>query len=96
MTVAGGESKLGTVLSLQITNQHSTLEFIRLYFSSQADSENDLIRRVDVSTGTVTTLAGVHDAQNLADGVGTSAEFDTPWGIAVNGANNFALVVSIL
>ncbi len=39
---------------------------------------NDAIRKVVVSTGAVTTLAGLKGTADFADGVGTAARFDFP------------------
>ena len=48
-----------------------------------ADCSNDEIRRVEVATGEVTTLAGGGEAGD-EDGVGDAAEFDGPAGIAIS------------
>ncbi|MBI3416032.1 MAG: hypothetical protein HY043_12095 [Verrucomicrobia bacterium] len=52
-----------------------------------ADSFNHSIRRV-TTEGVVTTLAGLPDDKGAgsADGVGTQARFDSPFGVAVNDA----------
>ena len=47
-----------------------------------ADSGNNAIRRIDVKTGTVTTLAGGNKVDAAADGIGTAAQFNSPSGIA--------------
>ncbi|MBL7990317.1 MAG: SBBP repeat-containing protein [Candidatus Kapabacteria bacterium] len=51
-----------------------------------ADYGSGRIRKI-TSTGQVTTLAG-SGQRGYADGVGTSAQFDTPIGIAVDGSGN--------
>jgi len=48
-----------------------------------ADYENHMIRRVEVATGAVTTLAGGGDEDDT-DGVDEAAEFDYPAGIAIS------------
>ena len=48
-----------------------------------ADYDNNAIRRVEVATGAVTTLAG-SGIKGSADGVGDAAEFDDPSGIAIS------------
>ena len=62
------------------------------YFFGQADSGNNAIRRVDVSSVTVTTIAG-GGASGTADGTGTSARFNALTGIAVTASGTFALIV---
>lgn len=51
-----------------------------------ADSGNHMIRQVAIATGEVTTLAG-STAAGSTDGIGTSARFCTPYGIATDGTN---------
>jgi NHL repeat-containing protein len=53
-----------------------------------ADSSNDLIRRVVVATGAVTTLAGGVGQAGRVDAVGTAARFNQPRGLAVDGNGN--------
>lgn len=52
-----------------------------------ADSNNCLIRKIDIATGTVTTLAGTVGVSGWSDGIGTSAKFYNPQGITNDGAN---------
>ena len=51
-----------------------------------ADSFNNLIRKVVISTGVVTTLAGSGEAETT-DGTGTDASFNGPSGITSDGTN---------
>lgn len=51
-----------------------------------ADSANNLIRKIDAQTNYVSTLAG--STVGAADGTGTSAQFNNPLGIAVDGSSN--------
>jgi DNA-binding beta-propeller fold protein YncE len=60
----------------------------------QADCGNHLIRLIDVSSATVTTLAGNAGITGYEDGVGSAASFNWPNNVAVNDAGTVAIVVS--
>ena len=51
-----------------------------------ADTWNNAIRMIDISTGAVTTLAG-NGIMGMSDGIGTLASFDFPHGITTDGKN---------
>ena len=51
-----------------------------------ADTSNYLIRKIVISTGAVTTVAGTGSAGS-ANGTGTSASFNLPYGITTDGTN---------
>jgi sugar lactone lactonase YvrE len=62
-----------------------------------ADASNNVIRRVDVKTGVITTVAGDFAADKASDGLGgfsgdggaaTSARLNDPQGVAVDGAGD--------
>jgi hypothetical protein len=60
-----------------------------------ADTYNQLIRAIDVTTGAVTTLAGAYDGSwpgpprtGNTDGIGAEARFSEPTGITADGAGN--------
>ncbi|MBA4382499.1 MAG: hypothetical protein C0406_08035, partial [Sideroxydans sp.] len=59
-----------------------TTDGVNLYV---ADSGNDRIRKVEIATGNVTTLAG--STRGFADGTGAAANFSVPTGITTDGAN---------
>ncbi|UFS70222.1 hypothetical protein LPW11_20400 [Geomonas sp. RF6] len=50
-----------------------------------ADTFNNAVRRIDIASGTVSTLAG-SGSPGFADGVGTEASFTSPLGITTDGA----------
>ena len=52
-----------------------------------ADTGNHLIRKVEIATGAVTTLAGSADAAGSIDGTETAARFFHPSGITTDGTN---------
>eukprot|EP00964_Phaeocystis_antarctica_P163072 scaffold138547_cov190-Phaeocystis_antarctica.AAC.1 len=56
------------------------------------DRFNNRIRRVDISTGATTTLAGSSPYGVKDDDVGTNARFYHPLGIAIDPSGTFALV----
>ena len=60
----------------------------------QSDYYNCLIRRIVISSGLVSTLAGTSGASGSADGLGTAASFNTPLGVAMDAAGTVALIVS--
>lgn len=53
-----------------------------------ADSINSTIRKIVIATGVVTTLAGMAGQSGFADGIGSAARFNRPWGMAFDGAGN--------
>ena len=53
-----------------------------------AEYENHTIRKIEISSGIVTTLAGSAGITGSFDGTGTSARFNTPLGITTDGSSN--------
>jgi sugar lactone lactonase YvrE len=53
-----------------------------------ADTGNDTIRKIVVATGAVTTLAGSAGALGSNDGLGATARFSAPVGLASDGSGN--------
>jgi len=61
-----------------------TMDGTNLYV---ADNGNSTIRKIVISTGAVTTMAGSAGAIGSADGTGTAAAFNYPIGITTDGTN---------
>jgi hypothetical protein len=60
-----------------------TTDGVNLYLVDDCAVSND-IRKIVIATGVVTTLAG-SSATGAADGTGTAATFNCPWGIITDG-----------
>jgi len=52
-----------------------------------ADTANQLIRKIDLSSAATTTFAGQAGVQGMQDGVGAAATFNNPEAIACDGTN---------
>ena len=61
-----------------------TLDGANLYV---ADTYNNTVRKIVISTGAVTTIAGTAGTTGSADGTGTAATFLSPTGITTDGTN---------
>ena len=48
---------------------------------------NHTIRKIVIGTGEVTTLAGAAGIPGTADGTGSAARFNFPWGVTTDGTN---------
>jgi DNA-binding beta-propeller fold protein YncE len=53
-----------------------------------ADVMNDAIRKIEIATGEVTTIAGALNVQGSADGVGRAARFAYPTELAIDARGN--------
>jgi sugar lactone lactonase YvrE len=60
-----------------------------------ADTYNSTIRKVVISTGTVTTLAGSPGKSGNVDGTGADARFSYPESVAADGAGNLYVADSV-
>jgi DNA-binding beta-propeller fold protein YncE len=58
-----------------------------------SDYQSHTIRKIDLLTGLVSTLAGKAGVAGSQDGVGTLARFKNPTGVALSADGTFALVV---
>jgi len=61
-----------------------------------ADTENQTIRKVVISTGEVTTLAGMVGSVGWSDGTGSEAKFEHSYDITTDGTNLYVLDVNMI
>jgi hypothetical protein len=61
-----------------------------------ADWRNHLIRRIDTTTASVSTLAGTSGSPGSTNGVGTISQFRSPYGVAISADGSYALVADAL
>ncbi|MCK5235591.1 MAG: hypothetical protein KAR06_01285, partial [Deltaproteobacteria bacterium] len=61
-----------------------TTDGVSLYVS---EPDNHTIRKIDIASGTVTTLAGKAGVSGTINGTGTEARFDAPLGLTNDGTN---------
>jgi len=88
-TLAGAAGLSGATDGTGTTARFSSLDGIttdgiNLYV---VDSGNHIIRKIVISTGEVTTLAGTAGLSGSADGTGAAARFTDPKGITTDGRN---------
>src|SRR4029079_3196488 len=93
-TLAGSAGAPGSANGLGAAARFSSPAALAIAggFALVADTGNHTIRRVDLSTGQTTTLAGSPGAPGDSNGVGTAAHFSSPRGVALDAAGSFALV----
>jgi hypothetical protein len=96
ITIAGRRGLPGSSNGISSTAQFSQPLGIALNtagtFALVADTGNHTIRRVDVASGQVTTLAGLAGAPGSTNGTGSAARFNQPTGIAISSDGSFALI----
>jgi len=88
-TLAGSAGSLGSVDGIGTAARFFqprgiTTDGTNLYV---VDSFNHTIRKIEIMTGAVTTLAGSAGSPGSADGTGAAARFRMPDGITTDGAN---------
>ena len=81
----GSSDGIGTAASFNYP-QGITTDGTNLYIT---DTRNNLIRKLVIATGVVTTIAGTGSPFGWADGTGAAAAFNGPIGITSDGINLF-------
>lgn len=95
VTTIVGSNKRGRESGVGTAAQFSGPEGVTLSLDGRValvtDTFNDTIRRIDLATGDVTTLAG-YAGPGFRDGDAATARFSEPTGIALSADNRIALV----
>ncbi|NJO82104.1 MAG: hypothetical protein HC828_04405 [Blastochloris sp.] len=95
-TLAGGPEEAGSVDGVRTDARFDAPKGIAITHDGTmaliADTNNHLIRQLDVATGTVTTLAGTSGESGYVDGVGADVRFNNPGSIAMTADGDLALV----
>ncbi len=84
-TLSGSTDAIGTAARFNLPSDIASDAAGNLYV---ADTANHIIRRIALSNGAVTTLAGRAGVAGSADGTGAAATFNSPRGICFDGAGN--------
>jgi hypothetical protein len=86
-TIAGSTANYGSSSDASFASPNNITKIgVNLFV---ADFSNHTIRKVDITTGAVTTIAGTTGVSGSADGTGAAARFKSPTGITTDGANLF-------
>jgi NHL repeat len=89
VSTLAGSGSIGSTNAIGITASFNapsgiTTDGLNLYV---ADTYNHTIRKIAISTGEVSTLAGSSGVAGFADGIGTAASFIGPRGLTTDGTN---------
>jgi len=87
-TLAGTAGQIGSIDAMGSEARfnephHITTDGTNLYVTDS----NDTIRKIVVTTGEVTTIAGMAYDYSSTDGTGSAARFNMPWSITTDGKN---------
>lgn len=83
--VTGSANEIGTAATFNGPHDMAA-DATNLYVT---DYGNNIIRKIDIATGVVTTLAGKTGVSGTGDGTGTAATFNGPAGITTDGTSLF-------
>jgi sugar lactone lactonase YvrE len=87
-TLAGNPNTSTTVDGVGTAASFSALAGIAYDAGVLYVSDGETIRKIVVSSGTVTTFAGTAGSSGSSDGVGAAARFTVPLGLVADGAGN--------
>lgn len=99
-TFAGTVSTSGTSDGFGTNSRFNWLYDVQVapngVFALVADTNSHTIRKIIMTTAEVTTLAGTPASSGFANGVGTSAKFNTPRGVSISSDNSYVLVTDTI
>lgn len=72
----------------------TTLHLNPMFYVGKVDTYNRVLRRLNISSGVVSTLAGTPQSVGYSDGYGTAAALGRPESVCLDAAGAVALVVS--
>jgi len=94
-TIAGQIGLPGTVDAVGTASRFNEPEGLGLDANGNlyiSDTDNNTVRMLALSTGVVTTIAGMAGSSGATDGVGAAARFKTPRGLVLDGMGNAYVV----
>jgi DNA-binding beta-propeller fold protein YncE len=86
-TFAGSPGKSGSVDGARAVARFTAPEGLAMDGKSLyvSDSSDSTVRKIDIATGAVTTIAGSPGKRAWVDGKGTVARFEAPWSLLLDG-----------
>src|SRR5574340_316930 len=77
-TIAGEKMKFGSVDGVGIMVRFSTEAYVTTdgTYLYVADTHNHIVRKIEISSGQVSTIAGIAKISGCADGIGETARFN--------------------
>jgi sugar lactone lactonase YvrE len=95
-TFAGTSGSYGSTNGVGIISQFRNPRGVAISadgtYALVADTDNHLIRRIDIVTASVSTLAGTSGSYGFTNGVGIISQFNKPLGVAISADGTYALV----
>merc|ERR1711960_120151 len=89
----GSDDGVGTAATF-LFPRGIAIDPVRAAYALVADEGNHLVRKIDLATREVMTLAGMAGEEATRDGAGSAARFVHPNGVAVHRSGRYALVAT--